>query len=147
MNSDFKDLLQSLHECDVRYLVVGGYAVIHHTQPRYTKDIDIWLEPTPENAARLMRAFRLFGIPLVNVTPEDFEVPGTQFSLGVPPCEIDFLTTVPGLQFSDAWLGRVESLQDGLPILYLGKSDLMTAKQTSGRPQDLADLDELRRAP
>lgn len=147
MNSDFKDLLQSLHECEVRYLVAGGYAVIHHSQPRYTKDIDIWLDPTPENANKLMGAFRKFGIPMVGVTPEDFATPGTQFNLGVPPCEIDFLTTIPGLEFAPAWEKRVTSEENNFPIFYLGKSDLILAKQTAGRPQDLADLDELRRAP
>jgi len=147
MNSDFKDLLQNLYECDVRYLVAGGYAVIHHSQPRYTKDIDIWLEPTAENAAKLMKAFRLFGIPMVGVTQEDFANPGTQFNLGVAPCEIDFLTTIPGLEFSPAWENRVSSDENGFPIFYLGKSDLIRAKQTAGRLQDLADIEELRRAP
>lgn len=146
MNSDFKDLLQILSECDVRYLVAGGYAVIHHSQPRYTKDIDIWLDPTPENARKLMRAFLLFGIPMHGVTQEDFSTPGTQFNLGVPPCEIDFLTTIPGLEFSPAWEHKVTSMENDFPIYYLGKSDLIVAKQTAGRPQDLADLDELRRA-
>ena len=146
MNSDFKDLLRILAECDVRYLVAGGYAVIHHAQPRYTKDLDIWLDPSPENARKLMRAFRLFGIPLTGVTQEDFATPGTQFSLGVPPCEIDFLTTIPGLDFDAAWPNRVNSAENDFPIHYLGKADLIRAKQTAGRPQDLADLDELRRA-
>lgn len=146
MNSDFKDLLQSLHECEVRYLVAGGYAVIHHSQPRYTKDIDIWLEPTGENARKLMRAFQIFGIPMVGVTQDDFATPGTQFNLGVAPCEIDFLTTIPGLEFESAWENRVISEENDFPIQYLGKSDLIRAKQTAGRPQDLADLDELRRA-
>jgi len=146
MNSDFKDLLRSLHECDVRYLVAGGYAVIHHSQPRYTKDIDIWLEPEPENARKLMQAFRIFGIPMVGVTQKDFATPGTQFNLGVPPCEVDFLTTIPGLNFSSAWPNRVTSKENDFPIHYLGKSDLIIAKQTAGRPQDLADLEELRRA-
>jgi len=145
MNSDFKDLLRILAECEVRYLVAGGYAVIHHSQPRYTKDIDIWLDPTPENARKLMRAFRLFGIPMTGVTQEDFATPGTQFNLGVPPCEIDFLTTIPGLEFSPAWENKVVSEENDFPIHYLGKLDLIRAKQTAGRPQDLADLDELRR--
>ena len=147
MNSDFKDLLRILYECEVRYLVAGGYAVIHHAQPRYTKDIDLWIEPTAENATKLMRAFRKFGIPLIGVTADDFATPGTQFNLGVAPCEIDFLTTIPGLEFSDAWENRVTSVEDDFPILYLGKADLILAKQTSGRLQDLADIDELRRAP
>ena len=146
MNSDFKDLLRSLHECEVRYLVAGGYAVIHHSQPRYTKDIDIWLEPTAENARKLMRAFRVFGIPMVGVTEGDFATPGTQFNLGVAPCEIDFLTTIPGLEFESAWSNQVVSQENDFPIYYLGKADLIRAKQTAGRLQDLADIDELRRA-
>ena len=93
-----------------------------------------------------MRAFRRFGIPLIGVTQEDFATPGTQFNLGVPPCEIDFLTTIPGLEFKSAWRNRVTSQENDFPILFLGKSDLILAKQTAGRPQDLADLDELRRA-
>ncbi len=146
MNSDFKDLLRILGECEVRYLVAGGYAVIHHSQPRYTKDIDIWLDPTPENASKLMRAFRIFGIPMIGVTQKDFATPGTQFSLGVPPCEIDFLTTIPGLEFTTAWENKVISEQSDFPIAYLGKSDLIRAKHTAGRLQDLADIEELRRA-
>ena len=146
MNSDFKDLLQILAECEVRYLVAGGYAVIHHSQPRYTKDIDIWLEPNPANARKLMRAFLRFGIPMVGVTEADFATAGTQFNLGVPPCQIDFLTTIPGLEFVQAWENKVTSKENEFPIFYLGKSDLILAKQTAGRPQDLADLDELRRA-
>lgn len=71
--------------------------MIHHSQPRYTKDIDIWLEPNAENARKLMRAFRIFGIPMIGVTQEDFANPGTQFNLGVPPCAIDLLTTIHDL--------------------------------------------------
>ncbi len=146
MNSDFRDLLQILAECEVRYLVAGGYAVIHHSQPRYTKDIDIWLEPDAANARKLMRAFLRFGIPMVGVMEADFATPGTQFNLGVPPCEIAFLTTIPGLEFAAAWENKVISEEKDFPIYYLCKSDLILAKQTAGRPQDLADLDELRRA-
>jgi len=146
MNSDFRDLLRSLHEYEVRYLVAGGYAVIHHSQPRYTKDIDIWLEPSAENARKLMRAFLKFGIPMIGVTEADFASPGTQFNLGVPPCAVDLLTTIPGLEFEVAWANRVISEENDFPIYYLGKADLIKAKKKAGRPQDLADLDELRRA-
>ncbi|MBK1830134.1 hypothetical protein JIN77_05335 [Verrucomicrobiaceae bacterium R5-34] len=146
MNSDFKDLLQSLHDCEVRYLVAGGYAVMHHTQPRYTKDIDIWLEPSDKNARKLMRAFLAFGIPMIGVTESDFAQPKTQFSIGVPPCEIDFLTTISGLEFAPSWENKVISQENDFPIYYLCKADIITAKKTAGRPQDLADLDELSRA-
>ncbi len=146
MNSDFKELLQILYETEVRYLVAGGYAVIHHSQPRYTKDLDIWIEPSPENAKKLMLAFSRFGIPLLSLTEQDFTSPGIQLNVGVAPCEIDFLTSIPGLDFDTAWTNRVESTEDDFKIYYLGKADLITAKQTSGRLQDLADIDELHRA-
>lgn len=146
MNSDFKDLLRILGEEGVRFLVVGGYAVIHHSQPRYTKDIDIWIEPSAPNAGLLMKAFQSFGLPMIDLNESDFAEAGTQYSVGVPPCEIDFLTSVPGLQFAECWDNRVVSQEGDFPIPYLGKTDLITAKQVAGRPQDLADLDELRRA-
>ena len=146
MNSDFKDLLRILGEYDVRYLVAGGYAVIHHSQPRYTKDIDIWLEPEPTNARKLMRAFLIFGIPMHGVTESDFATPGTQFNLGVAPCEIECLTTIPGLEFASAWKNKVTSTENDFPVHYLGKSDFILAKQTAGRLQDLADIEELNRA-
>ncbi len=98
MNSDFKDLLRILDEEKVEYLVVGGYAVIFHSHPRYTKDLDIWINPTPENASKLMRVFRAFGLPLIGgLTEDDFATEGTQLNLGVPPNQIDLLTSIPGL--------------------------------------------------
>ena len=146
MNSDFKELLQILGNYKVEYLVVGGYAVIHHSQPRYTKNIEIWLHPSEENVSRLMKAFREFGIPLIDITPEDFTHPKVQYSIGVAPCLIDFLTSIPGLSFEPCWDNRVTCSENGYPIFYLGKQDLITSKQTAGRLQDLADIDELNRA-
>lgn len=145
MNSDFKELLQIFSEEGVRYLVVGGYAVIHHSQPRYTKDLDIWVEPTAENARRVARAFLKFGLPMHGVTQKDFATEGTQFFIGVPPCALDFLTSIAGLVFFQAWENRVGSSENGIPILYLGKADLILAKQAAGRHQDLADLEEIQR--
>ena len=145
MNSDFKDLLHAFNEAGVRYLIVGGYAVIHYSQPRYTKDLDIWVEPSAENARRLLVALGEFGAPLLDLSEDDFMVPGTQLSIGVAPSEIDILTAVPGLEFSPAWENRVLSDEQGLPIAYLSRPDLITAKQTAGRHQDLADIEELRR--
>ncbi len=145
MNSDFKDLLQLLSEEQVEYLIVGGYAVIYHAQPRSTKDLDIWLRPTPENAKRVTRVFLKFGIPFIDVTPDDFAQEGLQYAVGRPPSMIDFLTSIPGLDFGEAWESRVKATHEGINILFLGKQDLIKAKQTAGRPQDLADIDELTR--
>ena len=146
MNSDFKDLLRIFAEEEVEDLVVGAYAVIHHTQPRYTKDIDLWVRPSVQNAARLARAFHRFGLPLVEVSRKDFELEGLQYAIGVPPCQIYFLTSLPGTPpFEDSWKNRASGEEDGIPIHFLGKSELVLAKENAARPQDLADLDELRR--
>ncbi len=147
MNSDFKDLLRIFAEQHVEYLIVGAYAVIHYTQPRYTKDIDLWIKPSEENAARVARAFFKFELPLVEVTQEDFEHKGLQYVVGVSPCQIDFLTSLPGLPDFDLAMESAEVVTiGGIPIHHLGKSDLIRAKQTAGRLQDLADIEELRRA-
>jgi hypothetical protein len=126
-------------------LVVGGYAVIHHSQPRYTKDLDLWVEPTKDNARRVAKAFLEFGLPMHGISQEDFATEGTQFFIGVPPCAFDFLTTIPGLVFDEAWVNRVESDENGISIPYIGKADLILAKQAAGRLQDLADIEEILR--
>lgn len=91
MNSDFRELLQSFARHNVKYLIVGGYAVIHYSQPRYTKDLDLWIEPSAENARAVVRAFAEFGIPLIDITEKDLATEGTQFVLGVAPVMLDFL--------------------------------------------------------
>lgn len=146
MNSDFKDLLHLFAAHEVRYLVVGGYAVSHHAQPRFTKDRDLWIEPNRENAVRVSSALREFGIPLIEVTESDFAQEGLQFAVGMPPSQLDFLTTVPGLQFGDCWSSRSLTEIDGIPVAYLSKSALIIAKKTAGRAQDIADLEELERS-
>lgn len=146
MNSDFKELLRIFAEEEVEYLVVGGYAVIHHGQPRSTKDLDIWLRPSVENRHRVVRSFLRFGLPLMGgVVEEDFEQEGLQYAVGVPPCMIDFLTSVPGLEFAECWKNRVSADAEDVPMLVLGKKDLILSKETAGRPQDLADIEELRK--
>ena len=146
MNQDFKELLQVFAELDVEYLIAGGYAVIFHTQPRYTKDLDLWIKPSSENAKRLQRAFFKFGLPMVEVTVDDFAQEGIQFSVGVEPCCLDFLTTIPGLAFDDAWNNRVTESSLGFPVHYVGMNDMKNAKKAAGRLVDLADLEELERA-
>lgn len=145
MNSDFKDLLRLFAEHDVNYLVVGGYAVSHHAQPRFTKDLDLWIQPTPENAAKVAASLREFGIPLIEVTQADFAQEGLQFAVGMPPSQLDFLTTVPGLQFTECWQTKTMVEIDQIPVSFISKSALITAKKTAGRAQDLADLEELQR--
>lgn len=143
MNSDFRELLQCFAKHRVRYLVVGGYAVIHYAEPRFTKDLELWIEPSPANAHRVAKAFREFGIPLIEITEADLAQPGTQFMLGRSPVMLDFLTTIEPLQFSSCWSRRKSVRHDFGRVNYLHKSDLMIAKRHAGRPQDLADLASL----
>lgn len=146
MNSDFKELLQVFADHEVRYLVVGGYAAIHYSQPRYTKDLDLWVEPTMENARKIARAFLVFGLPMEGFTIDDLADTGFQFFVGCPPCAFDFLTSIKGLEFKSAWENRVLSDQEGVPVWYISKADLITAKSAVAREQDLKDIEEIRRA-
>lgn len=145
MNSDFKEMLQLLNEEEVEYLVVGAYAVMHHTQPRFTKDLDIWLRPTPENAEKIVKAFKRFRMPFIDVTEEDFANEGLQYVVGNPPTMFDFLTSLPALSFPDAWERKSIGEQDGFKVYFLSPEDLIKAKTLAARPQDLADIEELKR--
>ena len=144
MNSDFRELLSALNEQDVDYLIVGGYAVIFHTEPRFTKDLDLWVKPEPENAARLMEAFRQFGLPLVDIEESDFAVKGTQYMIGIPPVALDFLTSIGQLDFDACWNQRVVDDIDGIPVAYLGRDDLIQSKEIADREQDRVDLRKLK---
>lgn len=123
--------------------MVGGNAVIFHSRPRFTKGLDVWVQPGAENARRLMHAFSIFGIPLINVSEEDFAVEGTQYVIGMPPTSIDFLTTLPDLAFEDCWKNRGVDTVAGTEIPYLGKGDLIASKRRADRPEDRIDLRNL----
>ena len=142
-NPDFKDLFSILNEERVEYLVVGAHAVIHYTEPRYTKDLDLWINPTPDNAERAMFALRRFGAPLANIVPADFQNPELVYQIGVAPNRIDVLMGIAGVDFPSAWAQRVTTTYDGIPIHVLSLAILRKAKLASGRPQDLLDLKRL----
>ncbi len=143
MNSDFKELLSVLADNQVKYLIVGGYAVAEHAEPRYTKDIDIWVEASPENATRVFQALREFGAPLRGMTEDDFAHEGYFYQMGIPPARVDILMSISGVKFESAWNNRVEREYGGVKALFISKSDLITAKLAAGRPQDLLDAQVL----
>ena len=148
MNSDFRDALHALLEAGARFLVVGGYAVIHYTQPRFTKDLDIWIEPTAANARSVARGLEIFGIPDLGISLADLAQPGTQFLLGIPPNAIDFITTCSNNEFAPCWERRhMVDLGDGLMVPFLNKDDLLAGKEALGRDQDRMDAKALRQAP
>ena len=145
MNSDFKELLTVLNDCRVSYLVVGGYAYIHYAEPRFTKDIDLWILPSEENALRLREALRRFGAWVDGMTLEHFTTEKTMFQIGLPPCRVDFLTGIAGLDFELAYDAREIAALGALEVPFISLNDLITAKQASGREQDLRDLEGLLR--
>ncbi len=145
MDADFLDLLTSLCAADARFLVVGAYAVGVHGRPRATKDLDVWIEASPDNARRVLKALRDFGAPLGDLTESDFEAPGTGFKMGEPPSRIDILTKIEGVRFEDAWPRRVETSFGSVRCGVIGRDDLLTNKRAAGRPQDLADVEALER--
>jgi len=143
LNRDFKEFIESLNDNHVRYLVVGGYAVALHGYPRYTKDIDIWIEVSPENAEKMMAALEQFGFGGLGLERKDFLKPDYIIQLGYPPARIDILTTIPGVAFNACYERRVVVDLDGLKINFIDLEDLKQSKRTSGRHQDLADLENL----
>lgn len=146
LNPDFRDLFSEFNTAEVRYLVVGAQAVIFYTVPRYTRDLDVWIDPSPENTRRAFEGLARFGAPLGNVRPEDLAVPGTVLQLGVEPNRIDVLNRIGSLVFEDAWSRREASTYAGIPIGVLGLDDLIAAKREAGRPQDLLDASWLEKA-
>jgi hypothetical protein len=128
----------------VKAVVVGGHALAFHGHPRYTKDLDLFVEPTAENAARLLDALADFGFGGVGLTTDDFSSPGKIVQLGVAPNRVDLMTAIDGVSFDDAWAGRVSGTFGQQPVAYLGRSEFLRNKQAAGRPQDLADIDAIR---
>ena len=144
LNSDFKELLNLLNESKAKYLIIGGYAVIEHTEPRYTKDLDIWISPDRTNAEKVYNALKRFGAPLSSISVEDFTNPEIVYHMGRPPARIDVLMGLKGLNFNECWERRLESNYGNTPTQFISAQDLIVNKQLAGRPQDLADVENLR---
>jgi len=145
VNSDFSDLLKLFNDNRVKYLVIGGYAVIQYAEPRFTKDLDLWISTEPANAAAVYKALKEFGAPLADMTEADFAEEGYFYQMGVPPMRVDILMGVPGGNFEHAWKNRNEVDFDGLNVPFISRQDLIKVKKAAGRPQDLIDAKSLSR--
>jgi predicted nucleotidyltransferase len=139
INSDFKDLLHDLNAAGVRYLIVGGYAVMVYADPRYTKDLDLWVEPTEPNAENLFVALSHFGAPTQGIRPSDFTEPEIFFQIGIDPVRIDIMTSVTGLVFAQAWERKVVVDFGGESAPVLCREDVQR------RPADLANRRDVRK--
>ena len=143
MTKDFEELFACLRHRNVKALIVGGYAVAFHGQPRFTKDIDVFIAPSPENAERLLAALTDFGFGGLGLSAGDFSTPGKIVQLGVAPNRVDLLTSIDGVTFEEAWSGRVPGHYGTQAVDYIGRAELIRNKRARGRPQDLLDLEGL----
>lgn len=144
LNKEFKEFIVLLNDHSVKYLIIGGYAVNLHGYPRYTKDIDCWIEPSEKNIDRLLAAITDFGFGSLGLEKKDFMSPDDIIQLGRAPYRIDLLTAVDGIVFEKCFNRKDQiSVDDETKINFLGIDDLIKAKKTSARPQDLADADQL----
>ena len=143
LSKDFREFIELLNKNDVDYLVVGGYAVGFHGYPRYTKDIDIWIESSAENASKLLTALEEFGFGSLDLSIEDFTTPDRIVQLGYPPNRIDLLTSLKGVRFADC-RKTAETIEfDNTKIRFIDLESLKANKRAVARAQDLADLENL----
>jgi hypothetical protein len=143
MNPDFLDLLRAFGAADVRFLVVGAYALAIHGRPRATGDLDLWVDATPDNASRMMRALAAFGVPLSAIAEADFAAPGVTYQIGVDPGRIDILTELSGLTFAEAWPTRIRAPFGDVDVDVIGRDAFIRNKRATGRAKDLGDIEGL----
>jgi len=142
-NSDFRDLFAELNAAGAEYLVVGAHALAAHGHVRATKDLDVWIRASPENASRVYRALGSFGAPLHGLSVEDLAGPDLIFQIGAPPVRIDIITSIDGVEFDSAWRERMPSEYGDQRVHVLSRRHLIENKKASGRLQDLADVEFL----
>ena len=143
LNEDYRDMLRALSDEKVRFILVGAYALAAHGYPRATMDIDIWVMPSPDNAAAVLRALRRFGSPLHNLTKEDLQKDGTVFQIGIAPRRIEIITAASGLQFEPTHQNSISVNIDGIEVRIPSIDDLIINKKATGRTKDLADAESL----
>lgn len=143
LNKDFKEFVQFLNANAVEYLVVGGYALMVHGHPRYTGDIDFWVDPTCVNITNLLTALKQFGFASVDLKEEDFLVEQAVIQLGFPPARIDLMVAVSGVEFASAYESRLEVDLEDTRINIINRADFIRNKLATGRPKDFVDLEEL----
>jgi len=145
--SDFKELLECLNAHGVDYVVVGGYALAFHGAPRATGDIDLFVKPDLDNAARVLAALADFGFTSLDLQPDELVAPDQIIQLGVPPVRADILTSLSGVSWDEAWASREEGAIGGVPVQFIGRQSFIANKRATGRLKDLADIEALGEKP
>ncbi len=140
---DFKEFIELLNSNRVEYVIVGAYALAFHGTPRYTGDIAFLVRCSPENAARLLESLAQFGFGSLGIKADDFLIPDQVVQLGFPPCRIDIVTSITGVDFDEVWARRIESELDGQPVSFIDRTSFLKNKKATGRAKDLADVEAL----
>ncbi len=143
VEKDFKEFIALLNRSEARYLIIGGFAYSFYAEPRFTKDIDILIEPSKGNAKKILEAIKDFGFTDIDLTDNDFLEPGQIIQLGVAPLRIDIVTSIKGVEFQGAWKNRVTGRFGDIDVYFISKEDLIKNKRALGRKQDLADIEKL----
>ena len=143
IHSDFRELFESFNARDVEFLVVGGYALAFHGAPRFTGDMDLFINRGRENVKRILAALRDFGFASLNLTAEDFETPDRVVQLGVPPVRVDIVTSIDGVSWKEAWDGKTRGTCGAVPVYFISRREFVANKKAVGRRKDLADLEAL----
>ncbi|WP_290795950.1 nucleotidyltransferase [Flavihumibacter sp. UBA7668] len=142
---DFEDFIRLLNKYQVEYMVVGGYAMAFHGKPRYTGDLDIWINISDENADKMMEVIKAFGLASLGFVKEDFMEEGYISQIGYPPLRIDLLNTIDGVDFNAAFENRQKIIADDLEITFIGLQELLANKIASGRKMDIEDIKEIKK--
>lgn len=140
---DYEDLLRLFNRSKVRYCIVGAYAFAFYAKPRYTKDLDILVEPDKENALRVVKALRVFGFAKTGLKEGDFSKEGKIIQLGYEPLRVDILTSIEGCSFEEVWKGRKASRYGKEKVFFIGIKEFIKNKRASGRLEDKFDLEAL----
>ena len=142
---DFKEFIALLNENKVKYLIVGGFAFAFYVEPRYTKDIDIFVEASKENSKKIIAALTAFGFGNIGLKEEDFQKPDQIIQLGYAPVRIDIITSIAGVTFDSAWRNKVEGKYGDIHCFFISKEDLILNKQKAARPRDITDVKKLKK--
>ncbi len=140
---EFKELLNLMGKFNVKYLIIGGYAVMRYAEPRFTKDLDLMIAADSKNAEAVFKALVEFGAPLSGLTAQDFSEEGYFYQIGYPPLRVDILMSASGIKFDEVWDRREQMTIEGFELNFISKQDLINSKKASGRPQDLIDVTNL----
>lgn len=144
-SDDYEELLKLFNDHDVKYLIVGAHAVIFYSEPRFTKDLDLWVPPQLNDPQKILQALKAFGAPIGDLSVSDLKNEKLIFQIGVAPVRVDLLMAVGALNAKNAWKNRKKSNYGEVEVSILGLEDLIVSKEAAGREQDLLDLKRLKK--